>query len=56
MSTVLLALISPLAADELRFLEDLAEILRRIVTGEALSDSQKHIFSTDNPFVSDSMA
>jgi len=30
----------------------ISEILRRIVTGEALSDSQKHIFSMEQPFQS----
>lgn len=54
-SSTLLELISPLAADELHFLEDLADILRRIVTGEALSDSQKQMFSTENPFTTESL-
>jgi hypothetical protein len=51
-STTLYDLIVPLIDDEFYFLEQISEILRRIVTGEALSDSQKHIFSMEQPFQS----
>lgn len=46
----MLDLISPLVRDEFHFLEQISDVLRRVVSGEALSDSQKHIFSTEHPF------
>lgn len=49
-STTLRGLIAPLIEAECHFLEQVSEILRRIVSGEALSDSQKHIFSMEQPF------
>jgi hypothetical protein len=49
-ATTLLELITPLSDDEFHFLEQISEILRRIISGEVLSDSQKHIFSMEEPF------
>ena len=42
--------LEPLFTDEIQFLEQLSDVLRRSVSGEVLSDSQKHIFSVDQPF------
>lgn len=39
-----------LIEDEFHFLEQLCDVLRRTVSGKALSDSQKHIFSIEFPF------
>lgn len=46
-----LPILEPLFADEHLFLENMADIIQRQATGENLSDSQKLIFSKDEPFI-----
>lgn len=42
--------IEPLFEDEIAFLGDLVDSLKRIVLGESLSDNQKYLVSTERPF------
>ena len=49
-TVTLFPLVAPLIDDECHFLEQLSDILKRSVSGEALSDSQKYMFSTEQPF------
>ena len=43
-------ILKPLFAEEAIFYEQLSEILKNCLMGKALSDTEKHIFSTDQPF------
>ena len=46
----LLLALSPLFDDELAFYEQLSDILKRSLMGQTLSDSSRHLFSTEHPF------
>ena len=50
--TTVLPQIEPLFEDEMAFLGDLVDSLKRIVMGESLSDNQKYLVSTEKPFKS----
>ena len=42
--------LGPLFDDEYAFYEQLSDILKRSILGETLSDSARHLFSTEHPF------
>mmetsp|Transcript_36016 Transcript_36016/g.47394 ORF Transcript_36016/g.47394 Transcript_36016/m.47394 type:complete len:142 (+) Transcript_36016:2-427(+) len=43
-------IVKPLFTDEAIFYEQLSEILKGCLMGKTLSDTEKHLFSTDQPF------